>query len=35
VLRGQDEAEQARLYAMLRDDLQLIARIQRERSASP
>jgi uracil-DNA glycosylase len=25
VLRGQDEAEQARLYAMLRDDLRLIA----------
>jgi DNA polymerase len=25
VLRGQDEAEQARLYAMLRDDLRLVA----------
>ncbi len=25
VLRGQDDAEQARLYAMLRDDLQLVA----------
>ena len=25
VLRGQDDAEQARLYAMLRDDLRLIA----------
>jgi DNA polymerase len=25
VLRGQDDAEQARLYAMLRDDLRLVA----------
>jgi DNA polymerase len=25
ILRGQDDAEQARLYAMLRDDLRLIA----------
>ena len=29
VLRGQDDAEQARLYAMLRDDLRLIATAQR------
>ena len=28
VLRGQDEAEQARLYAMLRDDLRLVAAAQ-------
>jgi uracil-DNA glycosylase len=35
VLRGQDDAEQARLYAMLRDDLQLIARAQPAPSSSP
>ena len=35
VLRGQDDAEQARLYAMLRDDLRLIARAQREPNSSP
>jgi DNA polymerase len=35
VLRGQDDAEQARLYAMLRDDLQLIARAQLEPNSSP
>ena len=35
VLRGRDDAEQARLYAMLRDDLQLIAGAQREPSSSP
>jgi uracil-DNA glycosylase family protein len=35
VLRGQDDAEQARLYAMLRDDLQLIARAQRAPNSSP
>jgi hypothetical protein len=28
VLRGQDEAEQTRLYAMLRDDLRLVAAAQ-------
>jgi DNA polymerase len=29
VLRGQDEAEQARLYGMLRDDLKLVADVTR------
>jgi uracil-DNA glycosylase family protein len=35
VLRAQDEAEQARLYAMLREDLQLIARAQPGSNSSP
>src|SRR5438132_530472 len=34
VLRGQDDAEQARLYAMLRDDLRLIATAQRAQVAA-
>jgi DNA polymerase len=33
VLRGQDEAERARLYEMLRDDLRLVAEATRQESA--
>jgi uracil-DNA glycosylase len=33
ILRGQDEAEQARLYGMLRDDLNLVAAATRQESA--
>jgi DNA polymerase len=33
VLRGQDEAEQARLYGMLRDDLKLVAAATQKESA--